>query len=147
MAHRHVSRQPVTSSHIYFPCILCHASHTMTNIVNAKKTLLNKWIQHGDSDRTCRSGPLSYVCAIEMAVPRRLIHSSHATCGRLPNNAFNCPQYTRVHRLYTIVNGRAAFKYAVATIHRIHVKQIHIPWTPIEVIGVFDNLGWRNRKR
>ena len=29
-----------TSRSIYFPCILCHASHMMTNIANAKKTLL-----------------------------------------------------------------------------------------------------------
>jgi len=79
--------------------------------------------------------------------PRWSIHSSHATCEDLPNNAFSCPQYTRVHSLYTVTNGRAAFKYAEAAIHRIHVKQIHIPWAPIETMGVPDNLGWKNRKR
>ena len=29
----------VTSPRIYFPCTLCHASHRMTNIANAKKIL------------------------------------------------------------------------------------------------------------
>ena len=87
------------------------------------------------------------LCYGNSCVPHWLIHSSHATRERLPNNAFSCPQYTRVHRLYTVVNGRTVFKYAAATIHRIHVKQIHIPWAPIEVMGVFDNLGWKNRNR
>ena len=114
----------------------------MTNIANAKKMLFRKF------------SAANWVKGVFLTFVRRrwldtsLVNSFfYAICENLPNSAFSCPQYTRAHWLYTVTNGRAAFKYAAATIHRIHVKQIHTPWTPIETTGVFDNLGWRNRKR